>query len=33
MLEPERDALDRLVTAAVDGDPHAFSRLTEKLPT
>ena len=30
MAEPERDELDRLVTAAADGDPGAFSRLTEK---
>lgn len=30
MAEPEGDELDRLVTAAADGDPGAFSRLTEK---
>jgi RNA polymerase sigma-70 factor (ECF subfamily) len=30
MAEPEHDELDRLVTAAADGDPGAFSRLTEK---
>jgi RNA polymerase sigma factor (sigma-70 family) len=30
MAEPERDELDRLVTAATEGDPGAFSRLTEK---
>jgi RNA polymerase sigma-70 factor (ECF subfamily) len=30
MAEPERDELDRLVTAAVDGDPGAFSRLTAR---
>lgn len=29
MREPERDELDRLVTAALDGDHGAFSRLTE----
>src|SRR5690348_3898423 len=28
--EPEGDELDRLVTAAADGDPGTFSRLTEK---
>src|SRR6267154_6612891 len=30
MAEPERDELEWLVTAAADGDPGAFSRLTEK---
>src|SRR5580765_408461 len=30
MAEPERDELDRLVAAAADGDPGAFSRLAEK---
>src|SRR6188472_3803488 len=29
VADAQPDALDRLVAAAVDGDPHAFSRLTE----